>query len=134
VIEQIQHQGIEAYVAVSAQAYEHRRYDLREQKQRRQKPRQHKAPVLVAMDQKLRTPEGHQRYLRRQASVEPVFGIIKRVLGFSQFSLRGLQKVTLEWNLVCVAYNLKRLHKLIGRPLALEALLNQCWASLLLLY
>jgi hypothetical protein len=65
------------------------------------------------MEQKLRTPEGRRRYLRRQASVEPVVGI-KRVLGFEQFSLRGLQKVTLEWNLVCVAYNLKRLHKLLN--------------------
>ena len=66
------------------------------------------------MEQKLQTPEGHRRYLRRQASVEPVFGIIKKVLGFEQFSLRGLQKVTLEWNLVCAAYNLKRLHKLLN--------------------
>jgi transposase len=119
VIEQIQAQGIEAYVAISAEAHERRRYDLREQKQRRENPRQHKAPVLVAMDQKLRTPEGHTRYLRRQASVEPIFGIIKRVLGFRQFSLRGLKKVTLEWNLVCVAYNLKRLHKLM-RPAKLK--------------
>ena len=77
-------------------------------------PRRYSAPVLVAMEQKLRTPEGRRRYLRRQASVEPVVGIIKRVLGFEQFSLRGLQKVTLEWNLVCVAYNLKRLHKLLN--------------------
>jgi len=65
------------------------------------------------MEQKLRSPEGRRRYLRRQASVEPVVGIIKRVLGFEQFSLRGLQKVALEWNLVCVAYNLKRLHQLL---------------------
>ena len=101
-------------MALSAQAHERRRYDLRDQKQRGEKPRQHQAPVLVAMEQKLRTPEGHRRYLRRQASIEPVFGIIKRVLGFRQFSLRGLQKVALEWNLVCVAYNLKRLHKLIS--------------------
>ena len=114
ILEQIQNQGIEAFVALSAQAHERRRYDLRDQKQRREKPRQHQAPVLVAMEQKLRTPEGHRRYLRRQASIEPVFGIIKRVLGFRQFSLRGLQKVALEWNLVCVAYNLKRLHKLIS--------------------
>ena len=68
------------------------------------------------MEQKLRTPEGRRRYLRRQASVEPVVGIIKRVLGFEQFSLRGLQKVALEWNLVCVAYNLKRLHQLTPLP------------------
>jgi len=112
-IEQIQGQGIEAYVALSAEAHERRRYDLRSQKQRREKPRQYKAAVLVAMDQKLRTPEGRARYLRRQASVEPVFGIIKKVIGFEQFSLRGLQKVSLEWNLVCTAYNLKRLPKLL---------------------
>jgi hypothetical protein len=112
-IEQIQGQGIEAYVAVSAKAHERRRYDLRCENQRREKPRQYKAAVLVAMEQKLRSPEGRARYLRRQASVEPVFGIIKKVIGFEQFSLRGLQKVTLEWNLVCTAYNLKRLHKLL---------------------
>jgi len=141
-IEQIQSQGIEAYVAVSAQAFERRRYDLRDQKQRRENPRKNRAPVLVAMEQKLATPEGRKRYLRRQASVEPVFGIIKRALGFRQFSLRGLQKVTLEWNLVCLAYNLKRLHKLIGQakskpslpqspcsPLTLGALLlDRCLA------
>jgi hypothetical protein len=112
IIEQIQAQGIEAYVAVSAEAFERRPYDLRCENKRREKPRRYKAPVLVAMEQKLKSPEGHRRYLRRQASVEPAVGIIKRVLGFEQFSLRGLQKVTLEWNLVCVAYNLKRLHKL----------------------
>jgi hypothetical protein len=55
-----------------------------------------------------------RRYLRRQASVEPVVGIIKKVLGFEQFSLRGLQKVSLEWTLVCAAYNLKRLPKLLN--------------------
>jgi hypothetical protein len=116
IIEQIQSQGIEAYVALSAEAYERRPYDLRCEEKRRENPRQYTAPVLVAMEQKLRSPEGRRRYLRRQASVEPVVGIIKRVLGFEQFSLRGLQKVALEWNLVCVAYNLKRLHKLAHPP------------------
>ena len=113
-IEQIQGQGIDAYVALRAEAHERRPYDLRCEDQRRENPRQYTAPVLVAMEQKLRTPEGRRRYLRRQASVEPVVGIIKKVLGFEQFSLRGLQKVTLEWNLVCTAYNLKRLHKLLN--------------------
>jgi transposase len=117
-IEQIQSQGIEAYVAVNAQAYQRRRHDLREEKKRRENPRKNRAPVLVAMEQKLGSAEGYKRYLRRQASVEPVFGIIKRVLGFRQFSLRGLQKVSLEWNLLCLAYNLKRLHKLIGQTKA----------------
>ena len=114
IIEQIQAQGIEAYVALRAEAYERRPYDLRTEEKRRENPRPYKTAVLVAMEQKLRTPEGRRRYLRRQASIEPVVGIIKKVLGFEQFSLRGLQKVTLEWNLVCVAYNLQRLHKLIN--------------------
>jgi Transposase DDE domain len=39
---------------------------------------------------------------------------MKKLLGFEQFSLRGLQKVSLEWNLVCAAYNLKRLHQLLN--------------------
>jgi Transposase DDE domain len=51
--------------------------------------------------------------VRRQASIEPVIGIIKKVLGFEQFLLRGLAKVSLEWTLVCTAFNLKRLHKLV---------------------
>jgi transposase len=116
IIEQIQAQGIEAYVALSAEAHERRPYDLRCEDKRRENPRRYSAPVLVGMEQKLRTPEGRRRYLRRQASIEPVIGIIKRVLGFEQFSLRGLHKVSLEWNLVCVAYNLKRLHKLLNPP------------------
>jgi hypothetical protein len=103
------------------------------------KGRHHRAAVLVAMEQKLRSPEGRARYLRRQASVEPVFGIIKKVLAFEQFSLRGLRKVTLEWNLVCTAYNLKRLHKLVERAEQkpkMQKLANQsrgllvnCWAD-----
>jgi hypothetical protein len=47
-------------------------------------------------------------------TVEPAFGIIKSVLGFRRFLLRGLEKVELEWALVCTAYNLKRLHRLAG--------------------
>ena len=114
VIEQLQAEGIELYVALSAEAFERRAYDLRSEAKRREKPRPRKAPGLVAMDQKLRTPEGRRRYLRRQASIEPVIGSIKKVLGFEQFLLRGLQKASLEWNLVCLAYNLKRLHKLLN--------------------
>ena len=53
-----------------------------------------------------------QRYKLRQQTVEPVFGIIKSVLGFRPFLLRGIAKVSTEWTLVCLAYNLKRLHRL----------------------
>jgi hypothetical protein len=45
----------------------------------------------------------------RKTSIEPVFGIIKSVLGFRRFQLRGLEKVNLEWQLVSTAFNCKRL-------------------------
>ena len=52
-------------------------------------------------------------YRKRKWIVEPVFGWAKQVLGFRQFSLRGLDKVTGEWELVCVALNIRRLNALI---------------------
>lgn len=62
---------------------------------------------------RLQTPEGKTFYGRRKATVEPVFGIIKRAMGFRRFLLRGLEKVAGEWNLVKCAYNLKRMHALV---------------------
>jgi hypothetical protein len=67
---------------------------------------------VVRMEHRLQTPEGKALYAKRKSTVEPVFGIIKHVMGFRQFLLRGLQAVQGEWNLVCIAYNLKRLHVL----------------------
>lgn len=55
---------------------------------------------------------GRERYKLRQQTIEPAFGVIKAVLGFRRFSLRGLANVSLEWTLVTLAYNLKRLHRL----------------------
>jgi hypothetical protein len=52
---------------------------------------------------------GAATYALRNQTVEPVFGIIKSVMGVRQFSLRGLKKVTGEWNLVCLAWNVKRM-------------------------
>ena len=70
-------------------------------------------PVLLAMSAKLRTPEGKKMYRQRASTVEPVFGTIKAALGFRQFLLRGIKKVTGEWSLVSLLlYNLKRLHRL----------------------
>lgn len=64
------------------------------------------------MAYKLQTAVGRAIYKLRKCTVEPVFGIIKEVLGFRQFSLRGLFAAAGEWSLVCIAFNLKRLHKL----------------------
>ena len=67
------------------------------------------ATPLQAMAHRLKTKAGRALYALRKQTVEPVFGIIKSVMGFRQFSLRGLTKVTGEWSLVCLAWNLKRL-------------------------
>jgi transposase len=64
------------------------------------------------MRHRLKTAEGKTLYKLRQQTVEPVFGIIKSAMGFRQFLLRGIRKVTTEWTLVCLAYNLRRLHTL----------------------
>ena len=60
----------------------------------------------------LRTAIGKAAYRLRKCTVEPVIGIIKEVLGFRQFSLRGLAGAAGEWCRVCLAWNLKRLHRL----------------------
>jgi transposase len=60
----------------------------------------------------LQTEAGRTVYKLRKCTVEPVFGIIKEVLGFRQFSFRGLLAAAGEWGLVCLAFNIKRLHKL----------------------
>jgi len=70
------------------------------------------ASPQVKMAYKLRTEIGQGIYRLRKCTVEPVIGIIKAVLGFRQFSLRGLDAVDGEWALVCLAFNLKRMHTL----------------------
>jgi transposase len=67
------------------------------------------ADALMRMKHTLNTPEGRARYGRRKCTVEPVFGIVKQVMRFRQFLLRGLTKVKGEWNLVCLAWNVKRM-------------------------
>jgi hypothetical protein len=74
-----------------------------------------KDPTPVeAMRYRLQTKEGKKRYALRKQMPEPVFGIIKSVLGFRQFLLRGLDKVRGEWSLVTMAWNLKRMFALAG--------------------
>ena len=67
------------------------------------------ATPVQAMSHRLKTKAGRAHYALRKQTIEPVFGIIKSVMGFRRFSLRGLKKVTGEWTLVCMAWNLKRL-------------------------
>lgn len=76
-------------------------------------PPQPKEPTPVeAMAHRLKTPEGRTLYALRKQIPEPVFGIIKSVLGFRQFLLRGIEGVRGEWSLVAMAWNMKRLFAL----------------------
>jgi transposase len=67
------------------------------------------ASAKEVMAHRLKTQTGKALYRLRKQTVEPVFGIIKEVMGFRRFLLRGREKVSLEWTLVCVSYNLKRM-------------------------
>jgi transposase len=72
------------------------------------------ATPTESMRHRLKTKEGRALYAKRKCTVEPVIGIVKSVLGFRQFLLRGLENVQGEWNLVALAWNLKRMHVLAG--------------------
>lgn len=71
------------------------------------------APLALHMAYKLQSELGKLIYGVRKCTVEPVIGIIKEVMGFRQFSLRGQDKAAGEWNLVCLAFNFRRLHTLL---------------------
>lgn len=73
-------------------------------------------PATARMARWLNSPEGRAHYRRRKTIPEPVFGWIKQVLGFRTFSLRGLVAANAEWRLVCMAVNLKRMHRLGWTP------------------
>lgn len=72
------------------------------------------ADSVTEMKHRLKTKDGREIYAKRKCTVEPVFGIIKAVMGFRQFLLRGVESVRGEWNLVCMAWNLKRMHALVA--------------------
>ena len=72
-------------------------------------PLPEQASPMQVMAHRLKTQSGRAIYALRKQTVEPVFGIIKSVMGFRQFSMRGLRKVSGEWTLVCLAWNLKRM-------------------------
>lgn len=67
------------------------------------------ASTQQRMAYKLKSQPGRSLYALRKQTVEPVFGIIKSIMGFRQFLLRGMDKVSGEWRLVCLAWNLKRM-------------------------
>lgn len=85
---------------------------------------------VSALRHRLKTAQGKAHYAQRTSPVEPVFGIIKHVIGFRHFLLRGLKVVQGEWALVCRAFNLKRLPTLKGVKKAAEVAASM-WLSML---
>ena len=102
--------GITVYVAVEKTGHHKTIADLLTQPE--PAPPAPEATAKEKMAHRLKTKVGKDLYKLRKLTVEPVFGIIKEVMGFRRFSLRGHAKVSLEWTLVCVSYNLKRLFTL----------------------
>lgn len=100
-----QAQGIEPLIALARQEH-HPHWRERHSEPA---PLPENATTAQAMAHRLKTKAGRACYALRKQVVEPVFGIIKSVLGFRQFSLRGLDKVRGEWSLVCLAWNVKRM-------------------------
>jgi transposase len=103
-------QKVDLYVAIARADNSYRRYDFRPRKKRATK--RLVDPRLRAMRKKVTSEEGRRIYRRRSATVEAVFGTIKAALGLRQFLLRGLEKVRIEWDLACLAYNARRLWSL----------------------
>lgn len=75
-------------------------------------PAPESADAVAKMAHRLGMKDGRLLYGLRKQTVEPVFGIIKRVMGWSQMSMRGLDKARGEWSPVTMAWNIKRLHVL----------------------
>jgi transposase len=107
-VEQCEAYGIEPYIATGRDAH----YPPLEQRLSDPAALEDDASPVERMKYRLRTPDGRAIYAKRKCTVEPTFGIIKSVLGFRQFLLRGLHAVENEWTLVCIGWNLKRLHRL----------------------
>lgn len=103
--------GPTVYAAMERQDHHRSVKDL-EKKAEPKKPRAN-APTDEQMRYRLRTKAGRELYALRKQTVEPVFGIIKEAMGFRRFNLRGKSKVSLEWTLVTLAYNFRRLYRLI---------------------
>ena len=75
-------------------------------------PQNVKSEWIIKMQAKMSGVIAKAKYAKRKCTVEPVFGIVKQAMGFRQFLLRGIDKVRIEFNLVALAYNCRRVHTL----------------------
>lgn len=101
-------QGITPYIAVDREHHNQSPWD----RFREPPALPEGADAVSRMRHRLKTAAGKVIYALRKVTSEPVFGIIKAVMGFRSFQMRGLEAAEGEWNLVCMAWNIKRLHVL----------------------
>lgn len=101
---------MEVLVSVHAEATQFRRkHDFRPLPTQTKEPPQIRSEFVLEMKAKMEQDEARQKYRLRKQTVEPVFGTIKKWMGFTQFQLRGLEGAEGEWTLLALAYNVKRL-------------------------
>lgn len=113
--DRLEEQGVEIYCSVHREdAHNERNYDFRPERASARTVKEPTDKRLLVKRDKLRTEDGKALHGKRNCTVEPVFGIIKEAMGFRGFSLRGKEKASGEWALVCLAYNLRRLHGMMG--------------------
>ncbi len=111
-VKTLEDRGIDVLVSTRKEDRRHQ-HDFRPETEA--KPRKEpKSEWVRKMQEKLAQDDNRKKYSLRKQTVEPVFGIVKHVLGFRQFHLRELTKVDGEWKLVMLAYNCKRLHNLLA--------------------
>ena len=109
-VEAVEKDGTEVLVAIPGVS-QRRPHDFRPSTPEKP-PREIKSEWMKKMKEKLTSEEGRRKYRKRKHTVEPVFGIIKHGMKFRQFLLRGIDKVRIEWQLLTLACNCRRLHTL----------------------
>ena len=112
-VNSITERDIEPLISVQRELKQ-RPYDFRPSPERDKPPRAITTPWRGEMIEKLKSDPAKAEYKKRKQSVEPVFGIIKSAIGFTQFHLRGIEKVKAEWKLMTLAYNCKRMVAMAG--------------------
>ena len=100
-VDALQIKNIEPYIATGCQSHNQ---SLEERLAEQPSGPPENATPVEKMQHRLKTEEGKEFYGKRKSTVEPVFGIIKEIMGFRHFMLRGFEAVKGEWTLVCIAY------------------------------
>ena len=110
-VAELQARGIEPLVAIGRTQMQ-RPYDFRPPPPSRT-PRRLTEPWRLTMKARLEQDDAKALYKRRKQTVEPVFGIIKSAMGFTRFHLRGIGNVAAEWTLIALAYNCRRINRML---------------------